>query len=236
MLLKNTPDIIDSVTFFQRVFQITVALAIGESFKQFVADESHRTAERHLFWERIPALLSFIFTIIPFFHGMSRYFYVNYLRLEVDVSEVYAFQLLFDGLSFLVESAFFFMLSRALVLARFQEFASYLISLLLFDSFWSLFASLPFEAKISFIVSNFTLVALIWLALDTMRNLLVGASEEDQKRTRLRTSSFVASVSFVAFVVGYAVSWQWYFPLEQSIPSSQCAYWDFCYLKNTLVK
>src|ERR1700744_2719449 len=124
--ISNTTDIIDSVAFFQRVFQITVALALGESFKQFVADESRAEKEdpsrRHLHFDRLPALCTFLCTIIPFFHGMSRYFYLTYLRTGTSLPETYALQLSFDSFCFVVESALFFTLARALVLSRLRAF------------------------------------------------------------------------------------------------------------------
>jgi hypothetical protein len=123
---ENTDDVKDSITFIQRLFQITIALALSESFKQFVADESKnnllKPTDRHFYPERLPALGIFVCSLIPFFHGMSRYFYLNYLKAHHQLPDVYGYQLLFDGAAFLTESAVFFALSRALNLVRLNEF------------------------------------------------------------------------------------------------------------------
>ena len=99
-------DIADSVGLFQRLFQITVALALGESFKQFVADESKASSGTdHVFYDRIPNLLTFISIIIPFFDGMNRYFYFVSIKSGSSLPQDYAFHLLFDSACFLAESA-----------------------------------------------------------------------------------------------------------------------------------
>lgn len=165
-MINPTSDIVDSIQFAQRFFQIIVALAVGEAFKQFVADGSKSAKTKpdeadkddHIYRDRLPALLSLMAIIIPFFHGMNRYFYLTYLRKDVPVSEHYALQLLFDTGLFLTEAAMFFILSRALVLSKLKKFLTYIIVLLIVDSLWTSFASLSRDAKEVFIILNIVII------------------------------------------------------------------------------
>ncbi len=218
-LIPITHDIIDSASFFQRTFQITVALALGESFKQFVADESKNESDEHVHWDRIPPLLTFVFTLIPFFQGMNRYFYADYLRSDIHISINYSYQLMFDSAMFLLESAFFFMMSRALRRSRFPSFASYLMSLLLVDTAWSCFASLTFETKFRFVVLNCAVIIVTFAARTYARN---------NPERYLSSTIAVTVISFIIFCIGYYVSWSWYFPTTGSITSSACVFFDVC--------
>ncbi|TMJ32315.1 MAG: hypothetical protein E6G88_03325 [Alphaproteobacteria bacterium] len=72
--MDHTKDIMDVVKFFQYAFIIVFALALGEAFKQFVAEKANQPRDKVVDWSRLPALLSFVVLIFPFYQGMSRYF------------------------------------------------------------------------------------------------------------------------------------------------------------------
>jgi hypothetical protein len=98
------------------------------------------------------------------------------------------------------------------------------------DSLWSLLASLSLEAKLEFIGLNAVVVisaifGKLWLGKK--------APPDDENRSQLRVAIFVLSVNFVILVVGYYLGWDWYFPKDSSL-SSQCSFFDFCYIKEKL--
>jgi O-antigen/teichoic acid export membrane protein len=68
----------NSIESLRTIFVIILALAIGEAFKQFVSDSAEKPEDRHIHWWRLPALLAFIVLVVPFSHGMARYFFDNY--------------------------------------------------------------------------------------------------------------------------------------------------------------
>jgi hypothetical protein len=130
-VIEASKDVVHAVGFLQTAYTILLALALGEAFKQFIVDGTEKAVQ----WNRLPALLSFLFLIFPFFHGMSRYFFVTYLRPST-VPQSYAGFLMFDGIIFMCLSAFFFAMSRSLASSQWQRYYCFLLSLLLVDSIW----------------------------------------------------------------------------------------------------
>jgi hypothetical protein len=59
-----------------------------------------------ILWKRLPALLSFLFLIWPFFQGMNRYFYATYKPDALP--QPYSLYLSIDGILFTIEAALFF--------------------------------------------------------------------------------------------------------------------------------
>jgi hypothetical protein len=124
-----TTDLTHAVGFLQTAYTILLALAFGEAFKQFVAERGD------IQWTRLPSLLAFLFMIFPFFHGMSRYLYTTYLQHPGSLSQ-YAGYLMGDGITFMILSSLFFVLSRSLSPNHWRRFYGALLLLLLFDSIW----------------------------------------------------------------------------------------------------
>lgn len=108
-LSSSNADALDVIKFFSAVFTVVLALALGEAFKQFVADNVDHT----MHWNRLPTLIIFLATIIPFFEGMNRLFDVNYNHNPL-LAEVYPVSLIVDSAVFMFESILFFIMSRAL--------------------------------------------------------------------------------------------------------------------------
>ncbi len=117
---------------FQRAFTIVLALALAEAFKQFIADKADKPEDRVIHWDRLPALLSFLFLAFPFFHGMSRYFFVTYIHTTTPPPH-YAVYLMIDGIAFLFESAMFFVMSRTLSAGQWRRYYLSVLLLLAID-------------------------------------------------------------------------------------------------------
>jgi hypothetical protein len=132
----------DSVIFFRSAFSVVLALALGEAFKQFVTDriagegpyQEPKPDFPIILWTRLPALLSFLFLIWPFFQGMNRYFYATYQNGSMP--QPYSLYLTVDGILFTVEAALFFVMSRAMPLAKWKLFYLCTLCLLVIDSVW----------------------------------------------------------------------------------------------------
>src|SRR5438046_924046 len=129
--MGHTAEIRNVILFFQGAFTFILALALTESFKQFVADKAEREEDRHIHWERLWSLISFLFLIMPFFQGMSRYYYSEYLAAEIP--DHYDFLLMFDGICFLTEAAIFFVMSRTLAPVLWRRFYSSVLLLFMVD-------------------------------------------------------------------------------------------------------
>ncbi len=195
--MENSKDIVDAVTFFQRAFTIVLALALGEAFKQFVADKEEKT----IHWDRLPALLTFLFMIFPFFHGMNRYIYTTYIN-SMSSMESYAGYLMFDGIIFMGESATFFVMSRSLSLIQWRRFLYALITLLAIDSVWIIVEHSKIPNTILWLSCN-ALIAIVsvWF-LYYRRNV-------EKPKAPLIVAAMCA---FATTAYSYYVLWKFYFP------------------------
>ena len=95
-MTPDARDVADAIGFFKGAFTIVMALALGESLKQFVAERAVNEGDRTIQWDRLPALISFLFLIVPFYQGMSRYFYITYSDIN-KMPQPYSVFLMFDG-------------------------------------------------------------------------------------------------------------------------------------------
>src|SRR5262249_9401946 len=91
--------------------------------------------ERHIHWDRLWALVAFLALVLPFFHGMSRYFFDSYH--EASRPRPYYVFLILDSFAFTFESVLFFVLSRSLPKVQWRRFYFPVTLLLLVDIFWA---------------------------------------------------------------------------------------------------
>ena len=110
--------ILSTVDNLQRIFSIVLALALAEALKQFVADKATRPEDRAIHWDRLMALIAFLLLLIPFYHGMGRYYFEVYHTK--DLPRPYSLHLMIDSLAFTVEATLFFVMSRALSLVQWR--------------------------------------------------------------------------------------------------------------------
>ena len=133
-------DFENVVSFFRSAFVIVFSLALTEALKQFVNDKQPdgTNPTRHIHRDRFPALLAFLFLIVPFFHGTVRYFYLHYESQPAFAD--YASNLVVDGVFFLGEAAIFFAMSRAIALVRWRDLYNCIFVLMCVDTLWSYIA------------------------------------------------------------------------------------------------
>ena len=136
--MDHHQNFLNSVVFFRQTFVIVFALALTEALKQFVADQpkpaNDPLSDKLVHRDRIPALLAFVFLIVPFFHGTVRYFYLTY-ESKTPLAN-YDRYLVVDGVAFLIEAVLFFAMSRAITPTRWRSLYICIICLLGVDSIW----------------------------------------------------------------------------------------------------
>ena len=125
-------NVAHTVTFFQGAFTIVLALSLGEALKAFVAEDDVRP----IHWDRTPAFMSFLLIFFPFFQSMSQYLYLTYLN-AATAPKFYPGFLVFDGILFTLESACFFVMSRALGPRHWRRFYTAVLLLMAIDIVWS---------------------------------------------------------------------------------------------------
>jgi hypothetical protein len=130
--MSNAGNIAHTVGFFQDAFTIILALSLGEALKAFASDNP----DHPLFWNRLPALLTFLLVFFPFFQSMSQYFYITYLNPRTALKFNPDF-LVFDGVMYTLEAGCFFMMSRALVPHRWRRLYITVLILMLIDIGWA---------------------------------------------------------------------------------------------------
>ncbi|MCK1392812.1 hypothetical protein [Bradyrhizobium sp. 1] len=157
-------DYQDAVSFFQRAFTVVLALALSEAFKQAIADKATKPDEQIVYWERLPTLLGFLLLIFPFFHGMSRHIFRAYLDVK-SVPAFYSSFLMIDGVVFMLESAIFFVMSRALSPGQWKSFYWCVLALMVIDTLWAISAYFRGAPVVPWIELNLVLASICLLVL-----------------------------------------------------------------------
>ncbi len=130
----NEMVIQSTIKSLQWIYAIVLALAIGEAFKEFVPSSGVAPGERGIHWNRLPSLAAMLILIIPFYHGMARYFCEMYCAHETEAP--YGKWLLFDCGVFTVEASLFFLLARSLSRDLWLRFTLVVVILLCVDIEW----------------------------------------------------------------------------------------------------
>lgn len=189
-----------NVDSLRNIFAILLALALGEAFKQFVADRAEKPDEPSLRWDSLPAIASFLLLMIPFYHGMARYLYDVYKVGEPPTP--YGAFLLFDVAAFTVEAALFFVMSRAVRKVQWRRFYFAVVFILVTDTVWGLPIYFHHRKEI-----------LPWLILNAVFLpvflLLVWRNPRVDSKAR---PIFAMLAMIVRTVADYGTSWEFYFP------------------------
>src|ERR1035441_2199207 len=93
-----------SVDSIQKIYAVVIALAISQAVQSWLRDDptGAATLSRERLLASLPALVAFVVTLIPFWHGMNRH--LDRCYLEKPAAEVVQSALLFDFVSFIIES------------------------------------------------------------------------------------------------------------------------------------
>jgi hypothetical protein len=195
--VENAANVAHTVGFFQAVFTIILALALGEALRQFVAD----TDDQFIHWNRLPALASFLFIIFPFFQGMSQHLYLNYVHPTV-LPKSYAAYLMFDGVAFVLEAACFFLMSRALDARHWRRYYAAVLALLFIDTIWGGFTEWRGIHVGAWLYLNGVLAVVLLAVLWWDRHT----------RVSLRPSIICMATVFVTTITSYYLMRDVYFP------------------------
>jgi hypothetical protein len=188
----------------QAIFDIVLALAVGEAFRQFVFDKpttDNTPVVRSMHLDRLPALIALVLLIAPFYQGIGQYIHEVY-KIGNHPKPYGAFLLIDCGV-FLLESILFFVMSRRLSLIDSASFYGSVLILLLVDTGWGVFLwSTHYQAVVSWLVLNLISIPVFFLLWFF-----------SQKPSFSKLTPFVG-VCAVAVRTGvdYWTSWDFYFP------------------------
>jgi hypothetical protein len=196
-MIVVTDEVKDGILFFERIFQIVLALAIGEAFKQYFPErkeDGHRT----IMLESTPALISFITLIVTFYLGMDRYFFKSYITLKA-LPDNYAIHLMFDSILFMIESALFFSMSRNLHADRWRVFYLLVSLLLIVDIVWCIHGTIIGPTSFRG-----------WMLWDVIFMVFIGALWWFKPKDICAACLGVA-ITFTITLISYTLFWPLYF-------------------------
>jgi nucleoside 2-deoxyribosyltransferase len=213
---QNDAAIHSTIDSLEKIFTIILALAIGEALKQLVPDDKEFPTEHRVDYRRLPALLSFLLLIVPFYHGMLLYFTNIYDHPPRPAH--YGFWLIVDCLAFTIEACLFFILSRSLPPRQWMRFYGAVLWLLVVDVVWA-------------ITIHFHRLAFLWrwIWLDLGALVIFGAvalffrepkgEGRDQRGVRRAVVWILLALCFVRTAVDYWWNWEIYFPPDEQAVS-----------------
>jgi hypothetical protein len=84
MILEKNKAIERSVDSVARIYAIIIGLALAESIRTLIVKNANGAVDLSLttLWSGAPAFLAFVFTLVPFWHGMNRHLDRSYLEKE----------------------------------------------------------------------------------------------------------------------------------------------------------
>lgn len=193
---KRAERAVDSIA---RIYAVVIALALSESVKTLITKDSQGNPEldSKVFYA-IPALVGFIVTLVPFWHGMNRHLDRCYLEKKDGVAHG---ALLLDFAVFFIEASLFLLAGWAV---RSNLLTFYCLgAILAIDSMWAFTAHWihhPKEKSHSFkwCIINFVALAIsVFIVIYQFQYKDVG----------------LMVIACVRSVCDYWFGWNFYFPL-----------------------
>jgi len=189
-----------SVDALERIYAVVVALAITLAI-QSVLFTSEDALDWNRFVRQLPALLGFVVTAVPFYHGMDRHLSRTYI--EKDVPHTKSGFLLFDFCVFFLEACILLMFASLVGIGN--EAFICLMALLSLDSVWALAAhGIHYDtfrdSPIGWTIINF--IAIVVLALIYWTSWFA----ESVRPWALAIAAFLRAVA------DYCFCWTFYFP------------------------
>jgi hypothetical protein len=205
-----------SIDSLKAVYAVLLTLSLGEAFGQMVESNDPDAVNRKIRWDRITSLVPFLFLLIPFIHGMDRYFFETYKTATAARPASYGGHLLLDCMAFTLEGGLFFVLARSLSKYRWRRFYLTVITLLALDSVWGVIVWLirrPSTVQWWLILDVVT-VALISLTFIGARNEVAEPEAHKTREIELGRSRVVICLVIIIArtVADYCLSWHYYFP------------------------
>jgi len=192
-------SILSTVKSLEWIYGVVLALSISEAFMQFASDPNSDVPG--IQWSRFLSLCSLLLLVIPFCHGMSRYFFERYDKKQID--PYYAVWLLVDCAVFTIEAGLFFILARSLPQKQWLQFGLVVVVLLFWDILWGAFV---WKYRTN-MISSWVIVNLCTIPL--LAAVLLGF----YRSTSWWGISLTTLIILARTVADYWTGWKFYFPI-----------------------
>jgi len=187
-----------SIDTLQRIYTVIAALAFNEALKRTFLQGGAGGIELDL--TRMPELIAFIVTAVPFVHGMNRHLDKTLTTILDDNRRGLFVVLLIDFLVFMAETCILFLLASSVKSEIF--FFRLLILLLLVDLVWS-FITWPITKSVVWRWAAVNIIAMLVLAT------IIYAVPFGNPMSRLW---ILMAVAVVRTAFDYWLAWEFYFP------------------------
>jgi len=134
--MDDKSKIKSSIESLEMIYAVVVAFAITKAIEGILFKPTDSYADFSLLAKHFQALIAFLFTIAPFYHGMHRHLNRAYLEREIQNTKQHF--LLLDFFVFFFESCILLVFATSLTLGigAFKP----LMTLLIVDSIWAMLA------------------------------------------------------------------------------------------------
>jgi hypothetical protein len=195
-----------SVHNLQQLYTVAVGVAVAVAIAQ-IMDATTRLEPR-LAWWRIPALVAFLATIIPFYHGAMRH--LEHTYVERDGRDVREGSLLADFIILFIQACLFFVFARTLVDAH--AAAVGLLVVLAVDVVWGVAVALLLRKN-----RRAELAAMRWVPINVVTvvvlSIAIALDRSPPVAGHVDAVGYVLmTVAILRSTVDYAASWRFYFP------------------------
>lgn len=205
MALSHDDMLKRSVDSLQRLYAVVVGLAVTASIQRCLLNQDGQIDYSGLS-DRLPIVLAFVATIVPFFHGMNQHLDRAYLGKDQDVNkEGY---LVLDFFVFFFESCLLVAIALHVNTGG-QEAFLVLVALLLFDALWGCVTH-------GIHYSKHSPSTLAWCIINVATSVLMLVVYY----TQLFPDGIVKAVFLYLLAIGRTVadywwSWRFYLPLKE---------------------
>lgn len=197
--MKAERSIERSIDSLQRIYAVIVALAINESMKRFFLKGGQDFVLPSTHW---PEFIAFMFTSVPFLHGMNRHLDRTLSEVQITGRRWLLVYLLIDFGFFLAEGCLFFSLASTVNTGL--PFFENLLYLLLIDVIWAI-VTLPVSRTIS----------RKWIAINLAVSAFIITVVFDLTPFALTNKTqLLAAVAILRTIMDYWFGWNFYFPPE----------------------
>ena len=207
MRLEKSKAVERSVDSIAKIYAIVIGLALSEAVKTLIVKDSNGNLDLSwaTFWTGAPTFVAFVFTLVPFWHGMNRHLDRCYLEKAGIVAQG---ALLLDFFVFFIEASLLLLSGWAL---RSGLVTFYCLGWILFvDMIWGFIShQIHFAGQKSHVKS--------WIVINLVAgflSLLVITFNFNPKPPVLMAIAIIRSI------VDYWTGWEFYFPEAQQTAAS----------------
>lgn len=191
-----------SVDSLQRIYAFVIALSLVAAIQSLLKDQGGAISTIDGIVAGLPAFVAFLFTLVPFFHGMNRHLDHSYLEKTDDVVQV---ALLLDFAIFFIEAGLLFAVTLTLHagLAAF----SYLGLLLAIDALWGWVAhAIHYRKEVRSTVARWSAINVVFIFVGLVIWNYQG----------VHTAVILMSLALARTIADYVLCKDFYFPRPEA--------------------